>query len=42
MEQRKAGAIMEALFGIGHASIVKDFVEMGALATFFVLTLALL
>jgi hypothetical protein len=33
---------MEALFGIGHASIVKDFVEMGALATFFVLTLALL
>jgi len=33
---------MEALFGIGHASIVKDFLEMGALATFFVLTLALL
>ena len=33
---------MEALLNLRHVSIVKGYLEMGALATFFVLTLALL
>ena len=33
---------MESLFGIGHASIIRDYLETGALATFFVVSLALL
>jgi len=33
---------VEALFGLSHTSLVKDYLEMGALATFFVVTLALL
>ncbi len=33
---------MEALLNLRHVSIVKGYLEMGALATFFVLTLVLL